>query len=149
MRVLASTLRKRKLLRLLERHSYLRLMPSPIHGVGVFAIRDIPRGVDPFAGPPIPKWIRLSRHELCHVPHPVYELIDTYCVFEKGKYWIPEHGINCLDAAYFLNHSKRPNMVERGDGDTFVAKRRIRAGEELTVDYRTYGDPENFPFVKR
>ena len=40
----------RLLLRNLFEQTYCRLRPSPIHGVGVFAIRAIPTGVDPFEG---------------------------------------------------------------------------------------------------
>jgi hypothetical protein len=29
-------------------NTYVRIMPSKIHGVGVFAIRDIPKGICPF-----------------------------------------------------------------------------------------------------
>ena len=37
-----------------------------------------------------------------------------------------------------LTHSSKPNMRTR-DGYDFVAMRKILVGEELTVDYRTYG----------
>ena len=38
-----------------------------------------------------------------------------------------------------MNHSHRPN-VEAGDDGRFRALRRIRKGEELTADYRTFTD---------
>jgi len=28
---------------------YCRLAPSSVHGVGIFAIKDIPKGINPFA----------------------------------------------------------------------------------------------------
>jgi SET domain-containing protein len=44
-----------------------------------------------------------------------------------------------------VNHSDRPN-VEAGDDGRFRALRRIRKGEELTADYRTFVD-EALPFT--
>ena len=42
---------KVQLLQHLARRSYVRLAPSPIAGVGVFALREIPARTDPFQGP--------------------------------------------------------------------------------------------------
>jgi len=39
---------KKKLIKNLENDIYCRIKPSKKHGVGVFAIRDIPKGINPF-----------------------------------------------------------------------------------------------------
>jgi len=51
-----------------------------------------------------------------------------------------EKGLNAIDISFFLNHSNEPNMVAIKEGEEFVAKRDIKTGEELTVDYDTYDD---------
>jgi len=56
----------------------------------------------------------------------------------NGVMHIPDHGTNVVRMNCYLNHSTAPNMRTR-DGYVFTALRKIMAGEELTVDYRTYG----------
>ena len=52
--------------------------------------------------------------------------------------YVPTCGTNVIYLNAYLNHSSRPNMRSQ-DGYTFTTRRMIRRGEELTVDYRTYG----------
>ena len=51
---------------------------------------------------------------------------------------MPTYGIDAIDKSYFLNHSKKPNMVTKDKGETFVAMRTIKAGEELCANYDQY-----------
>jgi hypothetical protein len=46
--------------------------------------------------------------------------------------------MNVIRLNCYLNHSTKPNMRTR-DGYDFITLRKIMVGEELTVDYRTYG----------
>ena len=55
--------------------------------------------------------------------------------------------LNMLSVGWYLNHSERPN-VEADDDGRFFTLRRIRKGEELTADYRTFAD-EQLPFRSR
>ncbi|MEJ0018430.1 MAG: SET domain-containing protein [Acetobacteraceae bacterium] len=55
-----------------------------------------------------------------------------------GTMWLPTSGTNIVYLIAYLNHSAAPNL-RTTDGFTFTARRRILEGEELTVDYRTYG----------
>jgi len=41
------SLKEKLILKRLEQ-VYCRLAPSPIHGIGIFAIKDIPKGTNPF-----------------------------------------------------------------------------------------------------
>lgn len=52
--------------------------------------------------------------------------------------------LNMLSVGWYANHSDRPNL-EAGDDARFRTLRRIRKGEELTADYRTFVD-EALPF---
>ena len=49
---------KNELLKVLGK-TYCRLMPSKLGGVGVFAIRDIAKGTNPFEGEIIGEWFKL------------------------------------------------------------------------------------------
>jgi hypothetical protein len=121
---------------------YCRLQPSPIAGIGVFAIRPIPRGANPFRVMPRyarPGYVRISEAEIAALPAGLADLLHALFLPEDdGTTWLPTSGTNIVWLNHYLNHAARPNMRTR-DGFTFTALRAIRPGEELTVDYRTYG----------
>ena len=128
----------------LREEVYCRVAASDIHGVGVFAIRAIAKGVNPFRGSGPSREIRVSRHELRSLPHRVRGLIDMYCVAEKGTFLIPELGLNRMDIAFYVNHSARPNIAYMRKG-LMKTTRAIRAGEELTLNYdATFGETHDF-----
>lgn len=119
---------------------YCRLAPVK-HGVGVVAIRDIPKGTDPFKNcDPFGDVIKISAKELeaSGAPREAIRMVRDYCVRQDGIYFVPNYSIDAIDKSYFLNHSKNFNLVTPDGGETFVAKRKIEKGEELTVDYDTY-----------
>ncbi len=132
---------KSELLEHLSQQVYCRLKPGT-HGVGVFAIKDIPAGVDPFPGSYDGEYIEISDNELKEIPQGVVEMIKAYCVFEDGVWLVPETGLNSVDPSFFLNHSKDFN-VKTVDGASFMTTRIIKEGEELLVDYDTYSEGLN------
>lgn len=130
-----------QLLHKLFEATYCRLRPSPIHEIGVFAVRDIPAGIDPFDGCYRGRSIRLTEAELAGLHPGVRQMVDDYFVAYRGVVWACSRGLNGVDIQYYLNHSDTPNVVARDGGSWFVTARAIAAGEELTVDYATYNDP--------
>lgn len=120
---------------------FCRLAPSPIHGVGVFAIVPIPKGTNPMqeCREVEFEYISVSKINTDAISEPVKKLIRDMCPENDGVYEVPEFTLNEIGLSYYLNHSKTPNMNEDGDGN-FVATRDIEPGEELTVDYGTYGE---------
>lgn len=134
------TMDKERLLLHLQREVYCRLMPSPISGIGVFATRDIPAGIDPFPEDEDKEWIPFKREELEKIHSSVTQTIEDLCVFSEGVYWVPKIGLHTLDIAQFLNHSETPNLVSDKHGEIFVTGRIIKANEELTVDYRIFDE---------
>jgi SET domain-containing protein len=106
----------------------VRLAPSPIHGLGVFAVDSIAAGTRVWEFTPGFD-LNLNPKQLDALPEHLRERLLHYGYIEKqrGRY------ILCCDDARFINHSDTPCLRIEAGGD--VAARDIRAGEELTVDY--------------
>lgn len=129
------------------RDCYCRLQPSAIHGIGVFAVRDIPKGRNPFNT--LPKYanfgyVRVTEAEMDALPPKLSQLIQELFVPAEGTMYVPNFGMNIIHLNSYLNHSATPNMRTR-NGYDFLALRKIATGEELTVDYRTYGAEKLVP----
>jgi SET domain-containing protein len=125
---------------------YARLAPTS-HGIGVVAIRPIPKGTDPFKNcDPHGDVIEIPEAELegSEAPEAAKKLVRDFCALQDGVYFVPDYGIDAIDKSYFLNHSDEPNMETIGSGETFVAARDIAAGEELTADYELYHHTRHF-----
>lgn len=108
------------------------LKRSRIHGVGVFATHDIAKDVRLrlflksekirwFRQPETKPWPPLFRH--C-VPYG-HEWLA--CPSDFGKMFI----------GWYLNHSNSPNAYHKNY--VYHARRNIKAGDEITVNYRTLG----------
>jgi len=82
--------------------------------------------------------VRITEDELDALPPKLAQLIRALFVPSDGKMYVPNHGMNIIRLNCYLNHSTSPNMRTR-DGYDFITLRKIMVGEELTVDYRTYG----------
>ncbi|MBY0539710.1 SET domain-containing protein [Patescibacteria group bacterium] len=117
------------------------------HGVGVIAIRPIPKGVDPFKNcDPHGDVLEISEKELDAYPAPevAKNMVRDFCALQDGIYFVPNYSIDAIDKFYFLNHSRKPNMITKDLGETFITARAIKTGEELTADYREYHDTKSF-----
>lgn len=133
---------KQKILKDLK-NTCCRLRTSKIEGVGVFAIKDIPKGKDPFPGIKNGKWHKFDLKELKNLDKTILTMIDDFFVIEdNSNVYIPEIGLNGIDISFFLNNSKNPNLKIVGDGKDeavfFKTSKNIKRGEELTVSYATY-----------
>jgi SET domain-containing protein len=126
---------KNELLNELRYHTYAMLKPSPVHGIGVFAIQDIPKGCREIFSKGHGKWITLSFIEAEKLPAHSRELIETYCLFDKENYYVPDYGLKVMDMVTYLNHSAAPNITSINHGEFFEAIRDIPAGEELLINY--------------
>jgi hypothetical protein len=111
------------------------------HGVGVVAIRDMPKGTNPFKNcDPFGGVLEIRAEELeaSGAPEEAKRLVADFCALQDGIYFVPDYGIDAIDKSFFLNHSAKANMVTHDKGETFIAARTIRKGEELTADYEQY-----------
>ena len=127
---------------------YCRLQTSK-HGVGVFAIKKIPMGTNPFEGCYDGEFIEIPEEKVLALEPNIKSYVIDMCPFEDGHYLVPEDGMQIIDISFYINHSKEPNMKEDEGGLNFFAARDIETGEELTVDYETYNSfSENDPIYQ-
>lgn len=106
----------------------LRVARSRLHRYGVFALEDIPAGrrVIEYTGK------HLDRAEAARIHPPK----DIYLAGMNSRVAID--GSNGRSGAQFINHSCNPNLTWRTVRNhlLFFSRRKILAGEELTVNYR-------------
>jgi SET domain-containing protein len=131
---------KAALLQELQTDNYVMLKPSPVHGIGVFAIRDIPKGCRSIFSKGTGGWVRISFEEVEQLPAHSRNLIETYCLYDETHYFVPDYGFKLMDLALYLNHSSTPNIASVNEGEAFEALRDISTGEELLVDYGTIAE---------
>jgi SET domain-containing protein len=126
---------KQELLKELQEETWVQLQASPVHGIGVFAIRDIPKGCHTIFSKETGEWIEISFAEAEQLPEHSRNFIETYYLYDDEKYFIPAHGCKVMDMANYLNHSSTPNLRSVNDGAYFETLRAISKGEELFIDY--------------
>lgn len=124
---------------------FARIGPSRLHGVGVVAIREIPKGARIFRGES-ERVVWVSREAVRRLPRAIRALYEDFGMVDGRWLGVPPN-LNRLSVGWYVNHAKMPN-VAAGDDGRFRALRRIRVGEELTADYRTFVD-EPLPFRPR
>lgn len=127
--------KRERLLQDLRQHTFAILKPSPLHGIGVFAVAPIKKGERNIFSNSDTEWIEVSKEEVDELPKPSRDLIENHCLFNDTHYYIPEYGFKIFDLAVFLNHADNPNLVSINDGEFFEAVRDIEVGEELLIDY--------------
>jgi len=131
---------KEALLKDLQQDTYVMLKPSPLHGIGVFAIRDIPKGTRNIFSQGVGEWIKLTNAEVEALPKHAKDLVENHCLFDEGHYYVPDYGFKLVDLVIYLNHAEMPNVISINDGEFFEAICDIKTGEELLVDYGTIVD---------
>ncbi len=126
---------REQLLQELKYHTYITIRESDTHGIGVFALCEIPKGCRNIFSRNVGEWIKLSIAEVEDLPAHSRNLVETYCLFDADHYYVPDYGFKVMDLVNYLNHSSTPNVISINDGEEFEALRDIRKGEELLVDY--------------
>lgn len=126
-------------------HVYARIGTSKLHGVGVIAVRAIPKGTLVFRGEDERSvWVRRSM--VRKLPTAMRALYEDFGMVD-GEWLAVPKSLNRLSVGWYVNHADEPNLVA-GDDGRFRTLRAIAAGEELTADYRTFCD-EPLPFEPR
>ena len=134
---LESTRSGQECIKYLDSTVWATLRPSPIHGIGVFAIRDIPEGTR--ITDHRDYWEKHARNQLTpeemNQLHPAIRkiILDRTHFFEEDtllEFYSPNLS---APLEYWLNHSDTPNIT----GTHTI--RNIKADEELTINYKTLG----------
>ncbi len=133
---------KARILKHLETEVYCRLGVSRIHGIGVFAIRDIPKGTQPLVSLLKIKEFSFSKKEIKKLPTSVQKEVRMFCYYNNDEHLIPSIGLNAMNMAFYMNHSKNPN-IKYLKNNTLLSLRKIKAGEELFFDYDLAFDEEH------
>lgn len=109
------------------------IAPSTIHGIGVFALRDVKKGEQCFCFPKTDRtWYDLTWSELEGLRPEIREIIlQRWPSIINGSYF--QSPLDDVWLASFINHSDTPNYLQSNDS----ALRDIKKGEELTESYRT------------
>ena len=144
---------KLKMIDHLKNDIYCRVGVSKISGVGVIAIKNIPKGVDPFKtlskyNDPI---IELRDEDLISLPKNVKNIVNDFfgnVDMSSGKkrkiYDILASGPNNINISFYMNHSDDPNIsiieVEGSAYLEFVTNKEVKVGKELTIDYEQYNN---------
>ena len=113
-----------------------KLDVSPIHGIGLFADEFIAEGTIIWKFNDLID-LRFAEDRIEQLAESAREQIKKYSYREKhsGLY------VLCGDDARFFNHSEDPNCLDIYSGeeqDLTVARRDIKAGEELTCNYALF-----------
>ena len=135
---------KDELLNELAGNTWVMIRPSPIEGIGVFALQDIPKGCRSMFSKASEQeqWIPIAKTEVENLPAHAKALIENYCLYDEENYFVPDYGFKKMDLVNFLNHSDTPNVISINDGEFFETIRDIKKDEELVIDYGEIVDGE-------
>jgi SET domain-containing protein len=133
---------KEDLLHELSNNTWIMIKPSGTHGIGVFAVKDIPKGCREMFSKAMGEWATISRKEIDELPPHAKDIVENYCLYDEENYFVPALGFKMMDLSLFINHSDTPNIISVNDGEYFETIKEIKKGEELFVDYGEIVDGE-------
>lgn len=116
---------------------FTRLRPSKLHvgGVGVFAILPIKKRTLVLATQQGVGLGRASAEQIKKMPRAVRKMYTDFAMQTQTGYQPPED-FTQMGMLWYICHSIKPNCKYTEDG--YVSLRKIKTGEELSVDYRVW-----------
>ncbi|MCA1654404.1 MAG: SET domain-containing protein-lysine N-methyltransferase [Sphingomicrobium sp.] len=123
---------------------FVRLGPSAIHGIGVFALRNIAAGTNVFPNDQRPiRWVSASELALLALPPFERVFYEDFAIRRGDAFGCPEN-FNLLTAGWYVNEPKPgepANLLATPDFQ-LIASRDIADGEELTIVYASFSSGE-------
>lgn len=121
---------------------YVRLGVSRVHGIGVFAIRPIPKGTDIFANDKVRLvWVDKAELDRAGLDEEQKRLYEDFGIRRGDRLGCPVN-FNNLTPGWYLNEpgeGEQASVTVESDL-SFRAARDIDAGEELKVRYSEFSD---------
>jgi len=123
-----------------------RIKPSKIEGVGVFAIKDIPKETKLFEAyfssayevfVPWERWYSYPKEEIEDLDEGVKKLVYDFCEETEGSVAVCSNMPRDIEGGciYLLNHSEEPNVKFLYPEGAYVTVKKIEKGEELCFNY--------------
>jgi hypothetical protein len=122
----------------LPHHNLYTRLGISSKGLGVFAIREIPRSTRLFVGD-VGATVRVPVSVVERIPdEEIRRMYTDFCPVIDGSFVAPVD-FNQMTMGWYLNHSDEPNVrvMERLQ---FVTTRTVLLSEELTTDYTSFSD---------
>ncbi len=130
---LRQQLKERVALKRLEQ-VYCRLKPSKIHGIGIFAIRKISKGTNPFKDSYMAQdGVLVNKKKVENESDNIKDLLESYHPTHNGNNQFISLFPNQLMWTNYLNYSDNPNIELMENGE-WLTLRDIVVNEELSED---------------
>ena len=118
----------------LSTHVWCRLGVSNVHGVGIFALKDIPKGTDPFIDSYMgDEFCLIHKNKIENLPEEIKTMLEDYWPTNGNSKAIVPMFPNALVWTNYLNYTKDDNKVNiyLNDEGKWETTKDIKKGEEL------------------
>lgn len=131
---------KHNIINHLNKNIFFKLKPSKIHGIGLFAIQDIPTGTIIINNLQKINGIYLTKEESKQLNPEILNLCEQYFSDNKqDEFFIPTDP-NYIStfylSKYFINHTQHGNCHNQ-DGNIITIKP-IKKNQEITLNYKLH-----------
>tara|TARA_Y100000593_G_scaffold95087_1_gene199403 strand:+ start:2413 stop:2856 length:444 start_codon:yes stop_codon:yes gene_type:complete len=129
---------KKEIINGLNKFLNCRVKASEIHGVGLFALKDIPEGTSIFGqqDPKIGASHFFTHLQLKKLPEEIIQLLYDYNFITDTGMHLPDYAWNYFHLSSYINHSEAPNVSYDIETNEFLALRDINKDEELLCNFK-------------
>jgi|TARA_R110000824_G_scaffold344650_1_gene531262 hypothetical protein len=140
---------KKEIIKGLNEYCNCRVKCSDVHGVGLFAIRELKAHSSIFGRQdPMIGAIHFFTHlQIKKLPEEIKQLLYDYNLITDTGMYLPDYAWNYHHLCSYINHSLAPNVFYDVEINEFIAIRNIRKGEELLCNMKK--DLENSKYKLR